>query len=111
MVSEINIISAPDHLDRVSTKFLLLDISMEELMQVKDTFSNFDMNIDFYIYGSFSDDIRWLSKVVETVDYIIVNNTQLSEHVDLKLEILQHEKSLRVTKDKTVLDLILERCK
>lgn len=111
MVSEINIISAPDHIDRTSTKFLLLDISMDELIEVKDTFSNFDMNIDFYIYGSYSNDIKWLSKVVEIVDYIIVNNTQLSEHVDLKLEILEHKKSLRVTNDKTVLDLILERCK
>jgi hypothetical protein len=84
---------------------------MDELIEVKDTFSNFDMNIDFYIYGSYSNDIKWLSKVVEIVDYIIVNNTQLSEHVDLKLEILQNKKSLRVTNDKTVLDFILERCK
>ena len=109
MVSEINIISAPDKLDRDSKKFLLFDISMDELMEVKDTFTNFDMNIDFYIYGSYSDDIKWLSKVVEHVDYVIVNNTQLTEHIDLKRELLKHKNTV-ASGEKTVLELILERC-
>jgi hypothetical protein len=109
LVSEINIISAPDTLDRDSKKFLLFDISMDELVEVKDTFTNFDMNIDFYIYGSYSKDIKWVSKVVEAVDYIIINSTQLTEHVDLKQELLEHKNSVR-SGDKTVLELILERC-
>jgi len=109
LVSEINIISAPDSLDRDSKKFLLFDISMDELMEVKDTFTNFNMNIDFYIYGSYSNDVRWLSTVVDSVDYIIVNSTQLTEHIDLKAELLNNEKSCS-TDSKTVLEQILERC-
>lgn len=109
MVSEINIISAPDSLDRDSKKFLLFDINMDELMGVKETFTNFDMNIDFYIYGSYSDDVKWLSKVAEIVDYTIVNNTQLTEHIDLKTELLKSKKAIS-TDSQTVLELILERC-
>ena len=109
MVSEINIISAPDSLNRDSKKFLLFDISMDELVEVKDTFTNFDMNIDFYIYGSYSKDIKWLSKVVETVDYIVINSTQLTDHIDLKQELLEHKNAVK-SGDKTVLELILERC-
>ena len=107
MASEINIISAPDRLQRDSLKFLLLDISMEELMDVKHTFSNFDMDMDFYIYGSYSSDLKWLSKTIEQSDHIIVNNTQLTEHFDLKSELLSNKKAQQVG-EKTVTELILE---
>jgi hypothetical protein len=97
-------------LERQSLKFLLLDISMDELTELKNTFTNIDMNIDFYIYGSYSKDIKWLSKVVEQADHIVINNTQLTEHIDLKKEIASSTKSNVITDEKSVIDLILERC-
>lgn len=68
-----NIITAPDVVDNQNLKILLIDSTVEDLLESQLLISGSPLAVDLYLYGSQSQDNEWLEQVVEICDAILIN--------------------------------------
>lgn len=103
-----NIITQPDFLDNKNLKILLLDITLDQILESQYLIDAANVGVDLYVHSSGSANNVWLERILPCMDRVVVDQATrghvLLQQLTVKIDVIEHGNSSLLEKLARILD-------